>query len=154
MWFSTDLLEIEVNDCICDGGSVPFGKFNNLEEFIQNCNRSLFLSHSSPRFSQPVTRKSTFDKVLTLKDIAKSGVRSLTDSYNDLEIPKELKNELTHILPHNHFKMALNEIEDKKPFLERHWEHFSFTSPTTGVTTYMGIANLEVWDGNHFSTKK
>ena len=149
-----DLFEIEVNDCICDGGSVPFGKFNNLEEFIENCNRSLFLSHSSPRFSQSVTRKSTFDKVLTLKDIAKSRVRSLLDSYDDLEIPIALKTELTHILPHNHFKMALNEIEDKKPFLERHYEHFGFKSPTTGVITIMGIANLKIWEMNHFSTKK
>ena len=150
-----DLFEIEVNDCNCDGGSVPFGKFNNLEEFIQNCNRSLDLSHSLPRFSHPVIRKSTFDKVLTLKDIAKSRVRSLTDSYDDLEIPKTLKDELTHILPHNHFKIALNEFEEKTwTFLDRHYEHFGFKSPTTGVTTLMGIANLEIWKKNHFSTKK
>ena len=53
-----DLLEIEVNDCNCDGGSLPFGKFNNLEQFTQNCNRSLSLS-GAKRFSQPVIKKST-----------------------------------------------------------------------------------------------
>ena len=144
-----DLLEIEVNDCNCDGGSLPLGKFNNLEQFIKNCNRSLFLSHSLPRFFQPVKGRSTFKKVLTLKDIAISCIRSHTDSYDDLEIPKALKTELTH----RHFKMALNEIEDNKPFLERHFEHFGFTAPSTGVTTLMGIVNLEIFHKDHFSTK-
>ena len=129
MFVEENLLEIEVSDCSCNGDdtSLPFGKFDTLEDFIENCRKGFKRKNGLPtteKFLQPVMRKNT----LSLKDIAKSCVRIHTNSYDQLEIPQRLKDDLNQekLEQHSHFKMSLNEIEDKNSYPEGQKYRFTF----------------------------
>ena len=122
MYVGENLLEIEVSDCSCNGDTLPFGKFNTLEDFIENCKKGF--KRKPEKFLRPVMRKNT----LSLKDIAKSCVRIHTNSYDQLEIPQRLKDDLNQekLEQHSHFKMSLNEIEDKNSYPEGQKYRFTF----------------------------
>ena len=134
-WFvlyaSENLLEIEISDCNCiNEDSLPFGKFNKLKDFIESCKKCF--KGKEEKFLQPVMRRNTF----SLKDLAKSCVRNQTNSYDELELPEGLKAQINQekLDEHCHFRMALNEIEDKNSFV--YGKNYHFTSQTLFPQTF------------------
>ena len=131
---ATQLIDRELNQCNCKkrekNGIARFWKFDNLEQFINNCNKSEATWISS--YQYPVFRRNP----LTLKEITKGVICNLGIRLENHEIPSELKNEIekNYLGNHHHYKIALNEKIAKQHFVRGGWEHFLFDLNPTPIS--------------------
>ena len=132
---ATLLIDRELNQCNCKkrekNGIARFWKFDNLEQFINNCNMSE-VTWISRSYRYPVFRR----KPLTLLEITKGIICNLGIRLENHKIPSVLKNEIEKIPygNHHHYKISLNEKIVKHHFVRGGWEHFLFDLNPTPIS--------------------